>query len=100
MWSYLEHISLLLEGVTRALQDLPSDQVFETKHRLTTQSLRLKHGHVAKAITAAQNIPFVTDEKGEVTPGVLLYIMEGVLPMLKVKYQECAFLNSLCFLYI
>ena len=84
MWSYLEHVGLLLEGITRTLQDLPSDQVFEAKHRLTTQSLRLKHGHVAKAITAAKNIPFVTDETGEVAPGVLLYIMDGVLPMLKV----------------
>ena len=84
MWSYLEHVSLLLEGITRTLQDLPSDQVFEAKHRLTTQTLRIKHGRKAKAITAAQNIPFVTDEKGEITPGILLYIMEGVLPMLKV----------------
>ena len=85
MWSYLEHVSLLLKGVTRTLQDLPPDQAFEAKHRLTTQSLRLKHGRIAKAITAAQNIPFVTDEKGEITPGILLYLMEGVLPMLKVQ---------------
>lgn len=84
MWTYLEHISLLLEGVTRTLQDLPSDQVFEVKHRLTTQSLRLKHGCIVKTITAAQNIPFVTDENGEIAPGILLYIMEGILPMLKV----------------
>lgn len=84
MWIYLEHVSLLLNGITRTLQNVPSDQVFEAKHRLTTQSLRLKHGRADKVITAAKNIPFVTDEKGEVTPGVLLYIMDGVLPMLKV----------------
>ena len=77
---------MLLEGVIRALQDLPPDQMFEAKHQLTTQSLRLKkHGQAIKAITAAQNIPFVTDEKGEIAPGILLYIMEGILPMLKVK---------------
>ena len=77
---------MLLEGVIRALQDLPRDQMFEAKHQLTTQSLRLKkHGQAIKAITAAQNIPFVTDEKGEIAPGILLYIMEGILPMLKVK---------------
>ena len=76
---------MLLEGVIRTLQQLPADQVFEAKHQLTTQSLRLKkHGRVIKAMTAAQNIPFVTDEKGEIRPGILLYIMEGVLPMLKV----------------
>ena len=76
---------MLLEGVIRTLQQLPADQVFEAKHQLTTQSLRLKkHGRVIKAMTAAQKIPFVTDEKGEIRPGILLYIMEGVLPMLKV----------------
>jgi len=91
MWSYLEHVSLLLEGVTKTLQDLPLDQAFEAKHQLTTQSLRLKHGRIAKAIIAAQNIPFVTDDKGEIIPGILLYLMEGVLPMLKVhEYRnEC-----------
>ena len=76
---------MLLEGVIRTLQELPADQVFEAKHQLTTQSLRLKkHGRVIKAMTVAQNIPFVTDEKGEIRPGILLYIMEGVLTMLKV----------------
>ena len=88
IWNYLEHISLLLEGITRILQDLPPDQAFEAKHQLTAQSLRLKHGDVAKAITATQNIPFVTDENGEIAPGILLYIMEGVLPMVKVKTKR------------
>jgi len=85
MWNYLEHVSLLLEGVARTLQDLSPDQAFEAKQQLTIQSFRLKHGHTAKIITAAPSLPFVTDEKGEITPGVLLYIMEGVLPMLKVQ---------------
>ena len=85
MWSYLEHISLLLEGVTRTLQHLSPDQAFKAKHRLTTQSLRRKHGRIAKPITTAKNILFVTDEKGEIAPGILLYIMDGVLPMLNVK---------------
>jgi len=84
MWTYLEHISLLLEGVTKALQNLPPDQLFEAKHNLTTHSIRFKHGQKTKTVTTAYNIPFVTDEKGEIAPGVLLYIMEGILPMLKV----------------
>ena len=87
MWSYLEHISLLLEGITKALQNLPPDQLFEAKHNLTTQSIRYKHGRKTKTVTAAYNIPFVTDEKGEIAPGVLLYIMEGILPMLKVIFE-------------
>ena len=85
MWSYLEHVSLLLEGVTRILQDLPPDKLFEAKQQLTAQSLKPKHRHIAKPITTTQNIPFVTSEMGEIIPGVLLYVTEGVLPMLKVK---------------
>ena len=90
---------MLLEGVIRALQDLPADQVFEAKHQLTTQSLRLKkHGQAIKAITAAHNIPFITDEKGELAPGILLYIIEGVLPMLKVRHEDndCTHVLILC----
>ena len=85
MWSYLEHVSLLLEGVARILQDLSPGLAFEARQPLTIQSIGLKHGSTAKIITAAHSLPFVTDEKGEITPGVLLYIMEGVLPMLKVQ---------------
>ena len=96
MWRYLEHVSVLLEGVTRTLQDLPPDKVFEAKCHLNIQSLTLKHERTAKAITAAQNVPFVTDEKGEIAPGILLYIMEGVLPMLKVKIINCQYLLILC----
>ena len=68
----------MLEGITRTLQDLPSDQAFEAKHQLTAQSLRLKHGHVAKAITPAQNIPFVTDKNGEIASSILLYTMDTI----------------------
>ena len=83
MWSYLEHVSLLVEGVTRLLQYLSPDKVLEAKRQLTTKSL--KHGDTVKAITTTQTIPFVTNEKGEIAPGILLYVTEGVLPMLKVK---------------
>ena len=83
MWSYLEHVSLLVEGVTRLLQYLSPDKVLEAKQQLTTKSL--KHGNIDKAITTTQTIPFVTNEKGEIAPGILLYVTEGVLPMLKVK---------------
>ena len=88
MWSYLEHVSLLLEGVTRILQDLPPDKVFETKQQLNTESLKPKHGNIAKPITTTHYIPFVTNEKGEITPGILLYVTEGILPMLKVTLKS------------
>ena len=85
MWSYLEHVSLLLEAVTRILQHLSHDKMLEAKQHLTTKSLKQKPGHTDKAFTTTLNIPFVTNEKGEILPGILLYVTEGVLPMLKVK---------------
>ena len=88
MWSYLENVSLLLEGVTRILQGLPPDKVFEAKQQLNTESLKPKHGNIAKPITTTHNIPFVTNEKGEIAPGILLYVTEGILPMLKVTLKS------------
>ena len=74
MWKYLELISLLLEEATkmlrRVLNDLPPKEVVEAKHLLTTQSLGFQHGHTIKNV--------------KIVPGILLYVTEGVLPMLKV----------------
>ena len=88
MWNYLRHVGLLLEGVAKtlkALNDLPPDNVIEAKRLLTTQSFELTHGHTVNAITTTHYIPFVTNKKREIAPGILLYVTEGVLPMLKVK---------------
>ena len=77
MWKCLEVTSLLLEEVTkmlrRVLNDLPPKQVVEAKHILTTQSLGLQHGHTVKNV--------------KIVPGILLYVTEGVLPMLKVNIK-------------
>ena len=42
-------------------------------------------------MSTAKNIPYVTTKDGELFPGLLLYLMEGILPMLKVhdtKYSQ------------
>ena len=80
MWSYLEHVSSLLEGLTKTLKGLPSDQMVKAKHLLTTQSVE----HTIKPIATTQEISSVTNEKKEIAPGILLYVIEGILPMLKV----------------
>ena len=85
MWSYLEHVSLLLKGVTETLKELNDLPPNQAKQLLTCQSLELKHGHTAKVITTTHYIQYVTNEEREVLPGILLYVTEGVLPMLKVK---------------
>ena len=83
MWSYLKDVGLLLEGLTMALKGLPSGKMVEAKHLLTTQSLE----NTKKPITISQKISFVTNEKKEIAPGLLLYVTEGVLPMLKVEIK-------------
>ena len=84
MWSYLKHVGLLLEGVAKtlkALNDLSLNHMVEAKRLLTTQL----YGHTMNTITTTHCIPFVTNEKREIAPGILLYVTEGILPMLKVK---------------
>ena len=36
-------------------------------------------------MSTARNILYVTDKDGELIPGLLLYLMDGVMPMLKVR---------------
>ena len=35
-------------------------------------------------VTSLSNIPYATNANGELIPGVLVYIMEGVMPLIKV----------------
>ena len=89
MWSFLEHISLLLNGVVKALINLPKSEIASAKENLTSRSSRIyrdKKGirKRAKTMSTQKNIPFVTGKDGELVPGLLIYLMEGVLPMLKV----------------
>ena len=80
---------MLLEGVVKALINLPSSEVTAAKHNLTSHSVRMSRNRQgirkrAKTMSTAKNIPYVTDKDGELIPGLLLYLMEGILPMLKV----------------
>ena len=89
IWNYLEHISLLLEGVIKALVDLPSSQIASAKQNLTSRATIIRRDEQgfrkrAKTMSNQRNIPFVTNQDGELVPGLLIYLMEGVLPMLKV----------------
>ena len=92
IWSFLEHISLLLDGVVKALMGLPSSQLASAKHNLTSRSTRIdrnKQGirRRTKTMSNQKDIPYVTGTDGELFPGLLLYLMEGILPMLKVQFK-------------
>ena len=89
MWRFLEQTNLLVDGLVKALVNLPESKIASTKRILTCQSMRLnQHDQgIRKTATAkptASNILHVIDENGEIIPGILTYLMEGILPMFKV----------------
>ena len=98
MWQFLEQTSLLLDGLFKALIDLPKSRIALAKKILTCQSIQMsgnKQG-IRKQIpksTASDLLSHVIDENGELIPGLLTYLMDGVLPMLKV----CKICNSVLF---
>ena len=86
MWSYLEHTNLILEGVVKALNNLPPNEIPLAKSSLTSRSLRISQSiRRTKTISTTRNIPYVTDKDGKLIPGLLLYLMDGVIPVLKVR---------------
>ena len=89
MWCYLEHTSLILEGVVKALNNLPPSEIQSAKVSLTAKSVRMSQNKRGiskrpKTMSTARNILYVTGTDGELIPGLLLYLMDGVMPMLKV----------------
>ena len=90
MWSYLEQISDVLNGTVRALRCLKDDNEKRVvQQSLTSEFVKLSSSkdHLGSRITAkttAVDIPHVTNKNGEIIPGLLVYIMEGVLPLLEV----------------
>lgn len=83
MWGYLEHINTLLNGIVRVMSNLPKAQVATMKLNSSSQ-LRRTICRSEKMVTSHSNVPYVTNANGELIPGVLIYIMEGALPMIKV----------------
>ena len=89
VWAFLEHIRILLDGIVRALKGLPESEVVAARSSLTAQSVKLKRRRDgqrkrASTMSAVTNVPFVTNKEGELVPGLLIYLMEGIVPMLKV----------------
>jgi len=87
MWSYLEHTSDVLNGIVRALQCLKDDnEKLAVQRSLTSEFVKLSDqpGSRVAAKTTAIDISYVTNKNGEIIPGLLVYIMEGVLPLLQV----------------
>ena len=90
MWSFLEQTNLLVDGLVKALVNIPESKIASSKHILTCRSMRLSQHKQGMRKTAAKstasNVLHVIDENGELIPGFLTYLMEGILPMFKVFY--------------
>ena len=95
IWTYLEHITDLLNGTVSALKCIKDDtEIAKVNisltidfHKLSVYNDDTEYKVIAR--TTAINIPHVTNQNGEVLPGLLIYIMEGVLPLLKVFLGAC-----------
>ena len=107
MWCYLEHINIVLSGIIRVMNSLTNAQVASVK-LISNSQLRKKI--VCKKVDAAtdcnegskdivtshSNILYVTNANGELIPGVLVYIMEGALPLIKVWTDIHLVINQMC----
>ena len=95
MWQYLKDINILLNEIVRVTSNLPKAQVAQAMKMSCSSQLRRTIGRKVaagagystesdKMIISHSNAPCVTNANGELIPGVLMYIMEGALPMIKV----------------
>jgi len=94
MWCYLEHANILLNGIVRVMSNLPKAQVAHMKLNNDSQLRRRTIRRIdtdteftkehEQIVISHSNIPYVTNANGELIPGVLIYIMEGILPLIKV----------------
>lgn len=93
MWSYMEHTSLVLEGVVKALNALDTNEATSAKSNLTSRSVRTRRNKQGMLVrrrtkTMCGGILYVTNKDGELIPGLLIYLMEGIMPMLKVQENK------------
>lgn len=101
----MDHISGLLGGVVNALGNLPNSEIASAKHNLRSKATRIMQKNEqgirkrTKTMSNQKGIPFVTEKDGELIPGLLVYVMEGVLPLLKV-YMRTGDMLLVCELFL
>ena len=87
---YLEKVHIMLDGVVKVIKDLKRSEV--------TSLILSNNGHISRrekstiehnCMTSHCNIPFVTNQDGELMPDVLIYVFEGVLPLIQVWTMYC-----------
>jgi inositol 1,4,5-triphosphate receptor type 1 len=93
MWRYLEHISVLVENIRIALQAIPDTEHQKVCDALLPQcrstSQEKQTTKIPAIRTTSRTIEYVTLDGGELKPGILLYFMDGVLPLVHYFYAKC-----------
>ena len=84
---------MVLEGVVKALNALDKSEATSAKSNLTSPSVRTQRniqGILVRRSTKTMCgvILYVTDKDGELIPGLIIYLMEGIMPMLKVQQNK------------
>ena len=108
MWILLEQANVSVEGLVKALVNLPEDESkrASAKRNLTCRSMRRSRRkqritEKATANSTASNILLhVSDENDKFVPGLLTYLMEGLLPMLKVNTHTHTHITIYIYTYI
>ena len=86
MWKYLEHVNIMLNGVVQVIMDLPRSEVVPlilSNNPHICRRVKSLTGH-KNAKTSQYNVPFVTNQDGELNSNVLIYVLEGIVPLIKV----------------
>ena len=95
MLRYLENVNILLNEIVRVTSNLPKAQValmkmscsYQLRRRTISRKVAADAGYNTeseKMIISHSNAPCVTNANDKLIPGVLIYVMEGALPMIKV----------------
>jgi inositol 1,4,5-triphosphate receptor type 1 len=110
MWTYLAHLSSILEGVARVLDTVPQGLIENIRNELSSAASRRKTfsaakgehrplstggGPVMSRITSVNPVPGVTDENGVLYPDMLEYLADGIIPLLHTYYSFYFDPNSL-----
>ena len=70
MWTYLEHLSVLLENIGIALRAIPDSQHQRLRERLSIRTRSTSQLTKRKAVrTTSRSIEYVTTDGGELNPG-------------------------------
>ena len=88
--NFLVYTSSLLDGTVKALRSLPDSQISLARQSLMRQPLRMSRDKEGRRIvinitSSTKDIPYVTNEDGILVAGLLPYVIEGIIPILKVQ---------------